>query len=104
MHLRTIRSAVLFAAGPCFTHRMIVESGNRIPGVSAVFRVKQPLRRCACVPDIRLARMARSEPEDVINYASLLAFGRLRESGRLRRLLPRLSQIFRAEDGRPQMA
>src|SRR5262245_19837177 len=104
MHLRTVRRAVAKPAGPGRPHRMIVESGYRFPGVSAVFRTEQTLRRRARVPDARLASVPRGEPEDVIDHTPLLPFGRLGERGRLRRLFPRLPEIPRAEYGRPQMA
>src|SRR5262245_44802267 len=102
-HLRPVRRAVAKPAGPRRPHWMSVESGERFPGVSAVFRTEQPLRRRARVPDSRLARVPWREPEDVINHAPLLAFGRLGERGRLRRLFPRLPEIPRAEYGGPQM-
>src|SRR5262249_48855768 len=54
MHLRPVRRAVAQAAGPRRPHRMIVESGDRFPGVSAVFRAEQTLRRRARIPDARL--------------------------------------------------
>src|SRR5262249_36293829 len=92
VHLRSIRRAVLLAAGPRLTHRMIVKSGDRFPGVPTVFRAEQTLRRCASVPDLRLARVARREPENVIHHASLLPFGTLRQRARLTTLLPPLSQ------------
>src|SRR5262249_57368630 len=65
MHLRSIRCAVLLASGPRLAHRMIVESGDRFPGVSAVFRAEQTLRRCAGVPDLPLAPLAPPDPANV---------------------------------------
>jgi hypothetical protein len=43
MQLGSIRSSVLIAAAPGFAHRMLVESGNAIPGFTAVFRSKKTL-------------------------------------------------------------
>ena len=51
--------------------RIVVEPGDRLPGVAAVLGAEQSLRRGAGVPDAGLARMAGREPEGVVDRAAL---------------------------------
>ena len=72
VQLGPVRRAVLLAAGPLEQPRMLVEAGDRLPRVAAVLGAKEALRRGAGVPRVRLARVRRREPEDVIHHTSLL--------------------------------
>ena len=77
--------------------------GERLPGDAAVLGAEESLRRGAGVPDVRLARVARREPERVIDRAAFLAVRRLRERGRPRGFLPGAPEIGGAENGRTEV-
>ena len=100
--------AVLLAAHPGPELRIVVDDGERVPGVAAVVGAEQPLRRGASVPCLRFVRVARREPEGVIDHSprqfSIGAFRRLGESGRPRGFLPGVAEIRGAKDGRAEMA
>src|SRR6185295_20288974 len=90
------------AARPRRLIRVIVVAGDGRPGVAGVFALEEPLRRGARVPDVRLARVAGREPEDVIDGAA--ARLALRELRRRRRFLPCLAAVERAHDDRAEVA
>src|SRR5437763_5755620 len=103
MHLWTVRGAVLAAAAPGISHGMIVKAGDAVPGLAAIFASKQSLRRRSRIPNPRLTRMSRREPERVIEdetfFSILLLWKRRRALG----LLPGLSQIRGEMHRRPKM-
>jgi len=90
----TIRAA---ASGMSSATSRAVARGSTSPGVG---RPKQALRRRAGVPHARFGRVAGRQPERVIDHASAA----LGERRRLRRLLPRLAGVERAEHGRAEVA
>ena len=67
VELGPVRRAVLVAAAPLLAVRMLVEAGDARPGRAAVGRAEEPLRRRARVPDAELGRVARREPERVVD-------------------------------------
>src|SRR6266581_3018379 len=69
MQLRTVRRAVLVAAAPCLTLRMLVEAIHSPPRCSVVVRHEQSLRRRSRIPDARARRVARRQPERVVDDA-----------------------------------
>ena len=70
MQLRAVGRAVLVAAAPRLALRMLVEAVDAVPRRAAVLRAEQSLRRRARVPDARLRRVARRQPERVIDDAA----------------------------------
>ena len=100
VQLRAVRRAVLVAAAPRLAVGMLVESRHAFPRRAAVRRAEQSLRRRARIPDARLARVSRREPERVIDDAAAA----LGECGRPRGFLPGASVVGRAEDRRPEVA
>ena len=98
-----IRRCFLQPADPGGPHRVRVEPVDTLPGVAAVRRAEEPLRRGAGVPDAGLGGVSRREPEHVLDDEAGLAGGRLRERRRPRRFLPGPPAIGGAEHGRAEM-
>lgn len=82
VELAAVRRLILIAAGPFFAVGMVVELLHLVPGQAAVGRLEETLRRDAGVPDASFGRMARGQPEDVIDDAAFLAGCGLRVGGR----------------------
>src|SRR5436309_4791038 len=104
MHLRAVRCAVLLAAGPLATQRVVVEARYACPGGAAILGAKQPLRRRACIPHALLAHMSRSQPEDMIDHEAFLPLRNLGERRRRRSFLPALAEIGGPEDSGTKVA
>ncbi len=100
VELRAIRRAVLVAAAPGLALRMLVEAVDAHPGRAAVGRAEESLRRRARVPHARLRRVARRQPERVVDAARAARLERRRRGG----LLPRPAAIGGAEHRRAEVA
>ena len=88
---------------PLRAHRVIVESGDGLPGVSTVGRTEEPRRRAARVPGAFLGRVTGCQPEDCVDRPGRLALRHLAKRGRLARFLPMTAAIGRAEHRGPEM-
>jgi hypothetical protein len=98
-----VRRRFLQPAHPRRAHRIRVEAVDTLPGVAAVRRTEEALRRRAGVPHARLGCVSRRQPEDVRDDEAGLAGGRLRERRRTGRLLPGAPAIGGAEHRRTEM-
>ena len=99
VELAAVRGRVLVAAAPVASARVVVEAGDPGPRDAAVVGAEQPLRRGSGVPDLRLGRVPRRQPERVVDHAAA-AGG---EGRRRCRLGPVPAAVGRAEDRRAQV-
>src|SRR5215475_8694508 len=77
VQLRPVRRAVLYGAHPFPVLRVVVDKRKRHPSDATILGAEQPLWRSARIPDARLTRVTRHEPERVIDRAADVARGRL---------------------------
>src|SRR5206468_6326790 len=91
---------LLVIVAPRLALRMLVEAVDSFPRRSAVARTEQTLWRGSCVPRGSFRRVARCQPERMIDDTAAA----LRKRRRFCRFLPRLCAISRTKDRRAQMA
>src|SRR3989344_1075898 len=103
VHLRPVGRAVLHAAHPRAELRIIVDNGERVPGDATVVGAEQALRRGPGVPRVGLVRMARCEPEGVIDRTPLLALGHFGERRWPGGFLPCATEIGGTKNGRTEV-